>query len=92
MTIIVNTRADLDALRGTPAHLEALQALAGSMATSMDMAVYPEGYGQSGYVGPSVEPDWHDVETLAIIEALGFTRESFEAEYAAATAEAEAGV
>ena len=83
---IINTRADLDALAGTPAYLDALRALAGSMITTQDMAVYPEGYGQPGYAGPAVEPDWADVETLGTIERLGFSRASFEAEYAAAMA------
>ena len=86
MVVIINTRADLDALAGTPAYLEALHALAGSMSTMQDAAVYPEGYGQPGYVGPVVEADWADVETLGTIERLGFSRMSFEAEYAAAMA------
>lgn len=89
MTIIINTRADLDALIGTPAHLEAMRALAGSMVTRMDMAERPEGYGQPGYDGPEIESDWHEIETLSIIEALGFTRESFKAEYAATIASTE---
>lgn len=87
MVVIINTRADLDALAGTPAYLEALHALAGSTSTMQDAAVYPEGNGQPGYVGPVVEADWADVETLGTIERLGFSRMSFEAEYAAATAE-----
>lgn len=86
MVVIINTRADLDALAGTPAYLEALHALAGSTSTMQDAAVYPEGYGQPGYVGPVVEADWADVETLGTIERLGFSRMSFEAEYAAAMA------
>ena len=87
MTVIINTRADLDALVGTPSHFEAMQALAGSMVTSMDMAVYPDDYGQAGYSGPVIEPDWVDVETLDTIRRLGFSsRAEFEAEYAAATA------
>ena len=85
--MIINSRDDLDALKGTPAYLEALRALAGSMVTSMDMAVYPEGHGQPDYTGPTVEPDWHEVETLDVIERMGFTRAGFEAEYAAATTE-----
>lgn len=84
--IIINSRDDLDALAGTPDHLAAFRALAGSMSTAMDVAIYPEGYGQPGYAGPSIEPDWHEVETLGTIERLGFTRESFEAEYTAVTA------
>lgn len=85
--IIINTRADLDALRGSPDYLEALRAVAGSLATAIDAAVYPEGYNDPGYAGPTVEPDWQNVETLSTIQRLGFaTRAEFEAEYAAAVA------
>lgn len=84
--MIINSRDDLDALKGTPAYIEALRALAGSMVTSMDMAVYPDGHGQPDYTGPVIEPDWHEVETLDVIERLDFTRASFEAEYAATKA------
>ena len=90
MTIIINTRADLDALKGTPAYLPALRAIAGTMETTLNAAEYPEGYGDPSYSGPSVEPVWTIVETLETIHRLGFaSRAEFEAEYAAATAEAE---
>lgn len=82
--MIINSRDDLDVLKDTPAYLDALRALAGSMVMSMDMAVYPEGHSQPDYTGPTVEPDWHEVETLDVIERLGFTRATFAAEYAAA--------
>ena len=88
--IIVNTRADLDALKDTPAYLEALRLLAGTMSATVDAAVYPEGYGEPAYAGPEIAPEWRQVETLAGIERFGFTRESFEAERAAARAAADA--
>lgn len=85
--IIINTRADLDALRDSPDYLEALRVVAGSLDTAVDAAIYPEGYNEPGYSGPAVEPDWQQVETLSTIQRLGFaTRAEFEAEYAAAVA------
>lgn len=90
MTKIINTRADLDALKGSPAYFAALQAIAGTLETTMNTAVYPEGYGEPGYGGPEVEPVWETVETLDTIQHLGFaSRAEFDAEYAVATAEDE---
>ena len=45
MTIIINTRTDLEALKGTPDYLPALRAIAGTMETMVNTAEYPEGYG-----------------------------------------------
>lgn len=81
--VIVNTRSDLDALKGTPAYLEAMRLLAGTMTTTVDVAVYPEGYGLPGYSGPTVAPQWREIDTLATVERLGFTRDSLQAELAA---------
>ncbi|NIJ40353.1 hypothetical protein FHS78_000623 [Parvibaculum indicum] len=90
MTKIINTRADLDALKGTPEYLDAMQAIAGTLETTMDTAVYPDGYNEPGYSGAAVEPVWTSVETLDTIQHLGFsTRAEFEQEYAAATADGE---
>ena len=84
MTIIINTRADLDALKGTPAYLPALRAIAGTMETTVNTAEYPEGYGDPSYNGPLIAPEWTTVETLETIHRLGFaSRAEFEAEYAA---------
>lgn len=89
--IIVNTRADLDALRGTPDHLDVLRLIAGTTTATVDLAVYPDGYGGPEYAGPEIAPEWREIETLATLERLGFTRESFEAERATAQAAADAG-
>ncbi|NLH81485.1 MAG: hypothetical protein GX458_11660, partial [Phyllobacteriaceae bacterium] len=71
--IIVNTRADLDALAGTPAHLEALRILAGTRTATVDVSVYPDGYGEPGYAGPEIAPTWREVEDLGSLTRLGFT-------------------
>ena len=86
MTIIINTRADLDALKGTSDYLPALRAIAGTMDTTVNTAEYPEGYGDPSYNGPLIDPEWTTVETLETVRRLGFaSRAEFEAEYAAAT-------
>lgn len=72
---IINTRADLDAISGTPAHAEFMTALKGSMTRKQDVAVRPEGYGQPGYEGEVIAPEWLDVEDLSTITAFGFTKE-----------------
>ena len=71
---IINTRADLDALAGTQAHADFLQALRGSAKRMQDSQSYPEGYGRPGYEGPSLEPIWEEVEDLSTITRFGFTK------------------
>lgn len=75
--IIINSRADLDAIQGTPEHGQFMQMLKGSMIRRENVAVYPEGYGQPGYEGPAVEPVWQEVEDISTIERFGFTKEDF---------------
>lgn len=89
MTIIINTRADLDALKGTPDYLPALRTIAGTMETTVNTAEYPKDYDEDAPGALVVEPVWTRVETLETIRRLGFaSRAEFEAEYATATAEA----
>ena len=71
----IATRADLDALAGSPEHDAFLDILRGSINRPVDVAVYPEGYGTPGYHGPAVEPVWREVEDLTMIERFGFSRE-----------------
>ena len=78
----INTRADLEALAGSEAYGEALQMLKGSMTAVIDVAVYPKGYFEEGYVGPTVEPVWETRESLEALDLLGIGREAFLAEYA----------
>ena len=77
LKIIINTRADLDAIAGTPEHAEFMQSLKGSMTRKQDVQVYPDGYNQPGYEGPKLEPIWEDVEDLSTIERFGFTKSDF---------------
>ena len=74
---VINTRADLDAIAGTPQHTEFMRALKGSMTRKQNVQVYPEGYGQPGYEGPTLEPIWEFVEDLSTITAFGFTPSDF---------------
>lgn len=74
---VINTRADLDALAGTPAHAEFMRHLRGSMSRRQNVQVYPEGYGQPEYAGPTLEPVWEEVEDLSTITRFGFTPADF---------------
>ena len=76
----INTRADLDALKGTPAYAAALELLEGSMTTMVDVAAYPVGYGQPGYAGVAVVANRQPRESLQSISLLGFTKAEFLAE------------
>jgi hypothetical protein len=75
---IINTRADLDAIAGTPEHAEFMTFLKGTMTRKQDVAVRPEGYGQPDYEGEAIEPVWEDVEDLSTITAFGFQKSDFE--------------
>lgn len=75
---IINTRADLDAIAGTPEHTEFMAALKGSMTRKQDVQEYPDGYGQPGYEGETLEAIWTDVEDLSTIERFGFSKSDFE--------------
>lgn len=80
MTTIINTRADLEALKSdTAEYKSALGKLKASMTAKVDTATYPDGYGQTGYTGAKVDPVWTDKEDLSCIERLGFTKDEFEA-------------
>lgn len=74
---IINTRADLDALAGTPEHAEFMRSLKGSMTRKQNVQVYPDGYGQPGYEGPALDPIWEDVQDLSTITAFGFVPADF---------------
>ena len=75
---IINTREDLDAAQGTPAYDTFMAYLKGSMSRKQNTAVYPEGYGQPGYTGATIDPVWVDMEDLSTIERFGFTKADFE--------------
>ncbi|QII84166.1 hypothetical protein G3T20_05290 [Bordetella hinzii] len=71
---VINTRADLDKIQGTPEHDEFMSYLRGSMTRKVDAQTYPEGYGEPGYEGEALAPVWSDVEDLTTIEHFGFTK------------------
>ena len=75
---IINSRADLDAIAGTPEHAEFMKFLKGSMTRKQDIAVRPDGYGQPEYQGETIPPVWTDVEDLSTITAFGFTKGDFQ--------------
>lgn len=75
---IINTRADLDALAGTPEHAEFMRSLKGSMTRKQDTQTYPDGYGKPDYQGPALAPVWSDIEDLSTITAFGFVKTDFE--------------
>lgn len=77
-SLVINTRADLDAIAGTSAHSEFMAALRGSMVRKQNTQTYPEGYGQPGYAGPQLESIWEDVEDLSAITAFGFVKSDFQ--------------
>lgn len=70
----INSRADLDSLAGTSEHAAFIALLKGSMTRRTNVAIYPEGYGQTGYEGPAIESVWEDTEDLSTIERFGFTK------------------
>ena len=76
MTTIINTRADLDALAGTPAHADFIARLKGSLFAKADVQTYPADYartlkqGDVGYLPPVLG----DVPDDTIAERFGFTR------------------
>lgn len=80
MLPIINTRADLDAISGTPEHAQFMEYLRGTMTLRKNVAVYPENYdhtlqpGDEGYVAP----DWQEIEDLSVIERFGFTKADLE--------------
>lgn len=71
---VINTRADLDAIAGTPEHTEFLNYLRGTMTRKENTQTYPEGYGAPEYTGEILPPVWEDVEDLSTIERFGFTK------------------
>lgn len=75
---IINSREDLESIKGTPEHEQFMQMLKGSMKRKQNMQVYPEGYGMPDYEGEELEPIWEEVEDLSCIERFGFKKEDFE--------------
>lgn len=70
----INSRPDLESLRNTEYFAEAIRSIAGTMAIRINIAEYPDGYGEPDYEGPEIEPVWEEREDLATIKRFGFTK------------------
>ena len=77
MKTIINTREDLEAVKGTAEYDAFMQILKGSMLRKQDIQVYPEGYNQPDYEGDKLLPVWEEVEDLSIINRFGFAKADF---------------
>lgn len=77
-SVVINTRADLDSIKGTKQHRDFMNRLRGSMTRQQDVAEYPENYGEPDYDGPAIDPVWEEVEDLSLIERFGFSKSDFE--------------
>jgi hypothetical protein len=77
---LINTRADLETLRGTDQWLPALLAIRGAATIRTDIAAYPQGYGQPGHEGEPVEPEWEDRDDDRVLARLELTRRQLDAE------------
>ena len=77
MKTVINTREDLEAVKGTAEYDAFMQILKGSMLRKQDIQVYPEGYNQPDYECDKLLPVWEEVEDLSIISRFGFTKADF---------------
>lgn len=73
----INTREDLDSIKGTAEHTEFMSFLKGTINKKVDIQTYPDNYEEADYDGEKLEPIWDDVEDLSIIESFGFTKADF---------------
>lgn len=77
MKTVINTKEDLDALKGTAEYDAFMQILKGSMLRKQDIQVYPDDYNQPDYQGEKLLPIWEEVEDLSVITRFGFTKADF---------------
>lgn len=82
MKRIIQSRKDLDAIKGTQEYKDFLELLKGSMVVKRDMAQYPEDYDQNLKEGDDgfIPKDFQEVEDLSTIEKFGYNKEEFEDE------------
>lgn len=72
---IINTREDLDSVKGTAQYNDFINHLKGSMTVRNNVQVYPENYNKPDYTGEILEPIWETSEDLSNIQRFGFTKE-----------------
>lgn len=80
----INSRADLEQLRGTPAFEPALRAIGGALVRKTNIAVHPTTYSDSDYDGPPIAPVWRFEEDQSVLARIGMTRAELNAELSAA--------
>ncbi len=85
----INTRADLEAMRGTADFDDAMRSIAGASTILVDVAVRPENYSDPSYDGPEIAAEWEHRNDDATLIRLGMTREDLSAELAAISAESQ---
>lgn len=91
--MIINTRADLEAVRGTALYDEFVDQLVGSTVRRTNVADYPEEYdhglqpGDEGYI----EPVWEEVDDFSIVKRMGFGKTDIERLRGESQARAKAG-
>ena len=75
----IRSRTDLERLRQSDAaaHAAFMERLRQSMVVQVDVAQYPEGYGEPDYPGPIVEPQFEQRENLSLISRYGLTPADF---------------
>lgn len=75
---IINTRQDLDAVKGTPEAVQFMKALKGSIYRTIDVQKYPDNYHSPEYVGDKLEPVWDVIKDLSTIERFNFVESDFD--------------
>lgn len=75
--MIINTRQDLDAIKGTPAHAEFISKLKASLTRPQNTQIYPEGYDSTLQVGAEgyLPPIWEAVPDDSAARRFGYTAE-----------------
>jgi len=74
---VINSREDLDSLKGTPQYDDFMELLRGSMIQKRNVQIYPDDYNSPEYKGDKLEPIMKDVEDLSTITAFGFKKSDF---------------
>lgn len=77
---VIQTRADLEAIQGTPEYFEFVKLLKGSMVKKVCTTAYPEDYDQDLKPGDEgfIPVEFEEMEDLSEIERFGFTRHELE--------------
>lgn len=75
---IINSRQDLEDLKGTIYYTDFMKNLKGSIYRKQDIQVYPENYNSVEYSRERLVPIWEMVEDLSTIKHFGFEKSDFD--------------